>query len=153
MVIEAKPILIEPGSELDRLLGNAPTLPLRLERSGVRYRLERDDVIGAVDDLARVREAMLVADGSLNGPSGPDALGAHVRERRRPKHRPTMRHVNRRIRRRPEAGSAKEPPLAPPELLALVPGAGSWRGVVDGAALKRYIRESRRGKILHPPRW
>ena len=153
MVTEAKPIVIEPGGELDRLLRDAPELPLRLERDGVRYRLERDDDIWAGFDPEAAREGMRATGGGRNGPIDADAFNASIRERRSPRHRPSGRRVNRRIRRGRAAGLAEAPALAPPELAARVPGAGGWVGIADGEAFKRYIRARRRMKNRPSVRW
>lgn len=155
MVIEAKPIVIAPGSELDELLRNAGGLPLLLERDGVRYRLDRDDaqVIWANYDPEAARQGIEDPSGGWHGVIDADAFKAYIRERPRPWTPPPVRRVNKRIRRGREAGLAKPPAMAPPELLALVPGAGSWRGVVDAEALKRALRASRRIKSRPSVRW
>ncbi len=154
MVTESKPIVIEPGSELDALLRDAEQLPLLLERDGVRYRLERDDDdIWAGYDPERARAAILAASGAWNGVIDAEAFKAYIRERRRPWTPPSARLVNRRIRRGREAGLAKPEPEAPPELVARIPGAGGWVDNVDGEAFKRYLRARRRVKNRPPVRW
>ncbi len=86
-----KPIVIEPGSELDKLLEHVIEWPLLLERAGVRYRLEReDDDIWAGYDPERARASILAASGAWKGVIDAEAFKAYIRERRRTKNRPSV---------------------------------------------------------------
>lgn len=110
-------------------------------------------IFGPEYDPERARAGILAGAGSWKGVVDAEALKANLRERRRPRNRPSVRHANKRIRLGRAEGLAKAEAEAPAELLALVPGAGSWRGVVDAEAFKRYIRARRRIKRRPLVRW
>ena len=92
MTSEPKTIDIEPGSDLDRLLDEAETTPLRLVRNGVRFRLDREehDDVWASYDPEVARAGILAAAGSWKDLDA-EAFKAYIRERRRTKNRPSVR--------------------------------------------------------------
>ena len=69
------------GGGLATLLDRADDHPLVLERNGVRYVLNREDV-GAYYDPEAVREAMRTA-GTISGVTAEEMLEAFYRSRRR----------------------------------------------------------------------
>jgi hypothetical protein len=92
MATLTKTIRVLPGSELARLLDEAAKGPLVLEKDGVRYRLDREEVdVWARYDPAVTLEGIRAAGGSWRGVNA-EALKAalyHAREEgTRPPDRP-----------------------------------------------------------------
>jgi hypothetical protein len=70
-----KTIAVEPDSELDRLLESLHEETVLLVRSGVRYRLAREDEDPFANyDPKRVRAALDRAFGTLKGVNVPELL-------------------------------------------------------------------------------
>jgi hypothetical protein len=97
MVHARKPIRIEPGSELDRLLDEAGEAPLDLDRNGVHYRLQRVDTLLPAhipptrEDVARSIVGIQQATGGWKDIVDTDAFAAYIQERRRTANRPSVR--------------------------------------------------------------
>lgn len=95
-----KTIRVEPGSELDRLLDQADERPIVLEKSGVRYRLDRIDVATTTpastippspEQIARSIAGINVAAGAWKDLVDAEAFTAYIRERRRTANRPSVK--------------------------------------------------------------
>lgn len=92
MLKEPKRILVEPGSELARLLDEAADGPLLLERDGMRYRLDREEEdIWAGYDPEAARAGIHAAAGSWSDIDTEELKAALYRAREegsRPSDRP-----------------------------------------------------------------
>jgi hypothetical protein len=78
-----KKIIVEPDSELARLLDEAAEQPLLLEKDGVRYRLDKEEAdIWAGYDPDAALEGIRAAAGSWKDIDA-EAFKAYIRERRK----------------------------------------------------------------------
>jgi hypothetical protein len=78
MIAKPKVVTVSPGSELDRLLDEAESSPILLERNGRHYRLSREaEALWEGYDPERVREAIAASAGSWAGVDA-DALIADL---------------------------------------------------------------------------
>ncbi|HET9016511.1 MAG TPA: hypothetical protein VFN57_13010 [Thermomicrobiaceae bacterium] len=96
MAHRPKTVHVDPGSELDRALEEAASVPIELERRGVRYRVVRvvqpvaEDDIWAGYDPGWALEQIQAAVGGWRGLIDADAFKAYVHERRRTANRPSV---------------------------------------------------------------
>lgn len=95
MTDAAKTIKVEPGSELDRLLTEANTSEVVLEKDGVRYRLvcqampvEQDDIWAGYDP-ERALANLRAAAGGWQGLVDAEDFKRYIAERRRTANRPS----------------------------------------------------------------
>ena len=79
---DVETVPVTAADDLNALLDRADDHPLVLERDGVRYVLNREDV-GAYYDPAAAREAMRSAAGKLKGVTAEEMLEALSRSRGR----------------------------------------------------------------------
>lgn len=81
MVIESKPYKVEPESELGRLLGEAATSSILLEKDGILYRLYREDGSIHAVDPAVTRATILAGAGTIGAEDGERMKAAIYRAR------------------------------------------------------------------------
>lgn len=96
MASRHNPIIVEPGSELDRALESADDAPLELEWRGVRYQVVRAVTPAETTDIwegydpKRANSALAAAAGGWVGLIDSEALKAYISERRRTANRPSV---------------------------------------------------------------
>jgi hypothetical protein len=85
-----KKIIVNPNSEVARLLDEAADRPLLLEKDGVRYRLDREetDIWAGYDPEAAI-EGIRAAAGSWKDIDA-EVFKAYIRERRKASSRPPV---------------------------------------------------------------
>jgi hypothetical protein len=88
-----KKITVPEGSDLAKLLTDAGSRPLLLEKNGELYRLERmeeRDTAPTPEDVARSRDGIRQAAGSWKD-IDTEAFKAYIAERRRTANRPSVK--------------------------------------------------------------
>jgi hypothetical protein len=88
-----KKITVLEGSDLAKLLTDAGSRPLQLEKNGELYRLERmkeKDTALSPEDVARSREGIRQAAGSWKG-IDTEAFKAYIAQRRHIANRPSVK--------------------------------------------------------------
>ncbi len=90
-------IHVEPGSEFDRLLGDATETPVEFENRGIRYRVSRvatsaePDDIWAGYDPGQALKSLQVAAGGWSGLVDAEDFKAYIAERRQTANRPSVK--------------------------------------------------------------
>lgn len=88
-----KRIKVPEGSELARLLTEAETMPILLEKDGELYRLDRmnkEAKAPSPEEVTRSREGIIKATGSWKD-IDTEAFKAYIYERRRTANRPSVK--------------------------------------------------------------
>jgi hypothetical protein len=88
-----KKISVPEGSSLAKLLTDAATRPIVLEKNGELYRLERmgnEEKTLSPEEVTRSREGILQAAGSWKG-IDTEAFKAYIKERRQTANRPSVK--------------------------------------------------------------
>jgi hypothetical protein len=88
-----KKITVSEGSSLAKLLTDAATRPILLEKNGELYRLERMETEGKTlspEEVTRSRDGILKAAGSWQG-MDTEAFKAYISDRRHTANRPSIK--------------------------------------------------------------
>jgi hypothetical protein len=88
-----KKITVSEGSDLAKLLTDAGSSPILLEKNGELYRLERmadKDTVPSPEDVARSRDGILKAAGSWKD-INTEAFKAYIKNRRQTANRPSIK--------------------------------------------------------------